>query len=248
VPVTTCPACGEAEQLAGTLVGDDIEVTCQACGARWMRGAPRCKTCGGAESISVQQRMTRHPRGTLLSVVGMREVPLCRTCDREVLDTALSEKRSVPEGYVSRFLFDAATRKAVSDPSPPRRVRPAKPARARTVAPPPRPAPAVAETPSAPGDPTLRQAVEAYLGQVDGPTDSVALVLLGSELGSSVRLSTLDSTETAGRLADWVQRIWGSRADQRDRAVATLRGAFDYWRDQGWIGGDLGEDLPRGPS
>jgi hypothetical protein len=236
--VTACPACGETERLLGRTIEGDIEVTCGECGARWMRGAPRCKTCGAAEAISVEQRMTRHPRGTLLSVVGVREVPLCSDCDADVLATALRDKQPVPEGYVSRFLFDAKSRRPSPKPTPtpPRTSKPARATTQATTVSDSRPGP---PAPPPLTDPTVRQAVELYLGEAEGPSDSIALVLFGSEFGSSTRLRSLDSDETSQRIAEWVQRTWGARTEQRTRAVETLCAAFGYWRSREWVTRDL---------
>ncbi len=37
----SCPGCGEAENVTGSPVDGAIQVTCQACGARWQRGGRR---------------------------------------------------------------------------------------------------------------------------------------------------------------------------------------------------------------
>ncbi len=87
--VPACPACGESELLHGEPVDGDIQITCGQCAAQWMRGGPRCKGCGRGGGTTVRQLMTTtHPRGTLLSVIGARKVPLCAVCDGEVLTAA----------------------------------------------------------------------------------------------------------------------------------------------------------------
>lgn len=240
----TCPGCGETDALRGEDVDGHIEVTCQRCGACWRRGDPRCRLCGGSALVTGVQRMTRHPRGTLLAVIGSREIPLCPTCDAEVIGP--HERRTeVPDGYVSRFVRG---RSDSPTPRPAERPRPVGPSKLRgplsTVRPTPLPRPprtTASTAPAEPTDPTLRQATERFLESQE-PTSSVALVLLGQLLGASARLSTVDSARTAGRIADWVTRTWRPGAD-RDAAVTTVRAAVTFWRERGWLTEDLAADL-----
>lgn len=234
---TACPACGETEALRGRPHGGDIAVTCERCGAEWMRGAPRCRKCGRPDGVELPQRMTRHPRGTLLAVVGVRHVPLCVECDDEVVAPALQHRRTIPEGYISRFLYGEPSR----DPRPAAEPR-SKPAPSRSlrhsqqfqrVVPPPPPAAARPEPQVT--DPTLRQATEEFLEAAGQSADSLTMVLLGSKLGPSTRLSALDAEKTALFLRAWVEGTFSGREDRRRQAVATLRQAVAYWQERGWI-------------
>ncbi|MET9831810.1 hypothetical protein ABZ078_21480 [Streptomyces sp. NPDC006385] len=69
--------------------------------ARWMRGGVRCAECGGQNIVHRPQAMTRHSRGTQLSTIGWRELPLCRGCDVEVLEKSTSQNTPVPSDYVA---------------------------------------------------------------------------------------------------------------------------------------------------
>lgn len=251
MPETACPACGETEALQGRPTGEDIAITCGQCGAEWMRGEPRCKQCGRTGGVSAPQRMTRHPRGTLLAVVGVRQVPLCSTCDSEVLTAAMQRHQPVPEGYVSRFLFGAIEERPAEPPRPkasPHSHRRAADTVSRTVRPAPTtPAPSTAppqtRASSRPADPTVRQATEAFLNEAGSSSDGLTMVLLGTKIGAATRLSRIDTPETAGELARWVGETFGTRSEQREQAVDVLRRATTYWTAQGWLKLDLTAEL-----
>lgn len=50
MPVVTCPACGEGEQLRGDEDGERIRLTCELCGATWDRDTtPSCRLCGSTD-------------------------------------------------------------------------------------------------------------------------------------------------------------------------------------------------------
>jgi hypothetical protein len=223
---THCPACGEVDKLTGTPTADDIEVTCHACGHRWLRGRPRCRTCGGEDVVRKLQLMTRTPRGNQLAVVGHREVPLCPQCDQDILDVE-SEGRTLPEGYVSRFVFGPDAQRA----KPPATARP-QPVRPRpTGSPPATPAQAkVSKAPqrpqsprhSPPESPTVRQAVDEAMNEKQG-IDPVTMLLLGRHLGAATRLKALDAPSTAAALQQWFESTWGEQgADRRAAAPAAL--------------------------
>ncbi len=245
--ISSCPFCAESERLRGRAVEGDIEVTCESCGARWLRGAPRCGQCGGSEVEVRPQLMTRQPRGNQVAIVARREVPLCPRCDADALVASVSGNRTVPEGYVSAFLFGgqrasstpassdgheaaAPSRRATRRPTAPRQTRVAE--RDHSAAP-------VPETKGAPATaPTVRQAVEAYLTSAPD-ADSLTLVLLGQHLGPSTRLDSL-GPEAADRMQRWFQSTWGSQpASRRDHAAVALVGAIAHWRQHGWLSTDL---------
>jgi hypothetical protein len=238
----SCPGCGESDALHGRPRGDDIEVTCGSCGSIWMRGAARCRGCGRADGVTLPQRMTRHPRGTLLAVVGVRDTLLCPVCDRDVVDAALSRKDPVPEGYVSRFLRGASPEGAAApgpapgtSAAPPRKDR-RGPTSVRVGV----PEQSRGGTPERMVDPTVRQATEAFLDATDDEVDSVVLVLLGTLLGASTRVSALGTARTADRVVEWLDRTWGSApSERRTSAAGTLRSMFGHWREQGWLDSDV---------
>jgi hypothetical protein len=97
-----CPACGEAEELTGQPGPDGIQITCDTCGAAWPRDAAlvRCATCGGTDVTFRPQPLTAYSRGTQVSIVGWRHVPLCASCDAGMLDHLFTGK-PLPTGYIS---------------------------------------------------------------------------------------------------------------------------------------------------
>ena len=61
-------------------------MTCNNCGFSWERSlSPRCDRCGGSDLQTVPLAIVEKGRGTQLSVVGVRPVDLCSTCDAERL-------------------------------------------------------------------------------------------------------------------------------------------------------------------
>lgn len=95
-----CRSCGEEEQLAGERGEEGIRITCERCGTSWLRDAvpPACATCGGAELAHRPQPTTAYSRGTQVSIVGWRQVPLCVVCDADMLSRSLAGK-PVPNNY-----------------------------------------------------------------------------------------------------------------------------------------------------
>lgn len=85
--VVACPTCGEEDDLAGERVAEDeLELACGSCGQRWARLlTPRCLTCGGDDLQTVPVAIVERSRGTQLSVVGIRTVEMCWTCDSETI-------------------------------------------------------------------------------------------------------------------------------------------------------------------
>lgn len=260
-------ACGENERLRGRAVGDDIEVTCETCGAQWLRGAARCNACGRADVVTRPQVMTRHPRGNQLAIVGRRDLPLCPACDAGVIAESEAGNRPVPETYVSVFLFGrevprhaprwaapaAGTSGAEAAPAG-SRTGPAVAATPTTSRPKPvgkppakRPEPARPE-PARPKEqglsrPTVRQAIEAYLS-AHPDADSLAMLFLGQHLGPASRLDALDQPGTAESLLRWFVATWDTRQDERRQAAAAaITGAVDQWRAQGWLAEDLAAGL-----
>lgn len=240
-----CPRCGETEELRGRSVSSEIEVTCLSCGSSFPREAPTCRSCGRPEPVHGSQRMTRYARGLLVAVVGMRDVLLCRVCDDEVAAAVAQRSELVPEGYVSRFLFGEVP---LLPPPEPRRTSASAPARRtspRASSDPPRPTPprAAPVQRDVVQDPTVRQAIEAFLAHSAGPQDSLCLVLLGAELGPSTRVSRL-GLERRDALSSWVASKFGEADTPRRRvAVSTIIELADYWTDQEWTTHDIAASL-----
>ncbi|MFD3735770.1 hypothetical protein [Streptomyces sp. NPDC058632] len=218
--VATCPSCGEAEDLRAEAVDDDIRITCLTCHTQWMRGGVRCACCGGQDIVHRPQAMTRHSRGTQLSIIGWRELPLCRSCDAEELETSVSQNIPVPSDYVAACL-GAAQEPAVAAapsadspvPAPARKPGPAAAAETAGVAQrPPVPRtpvrlrqarPKAAPSPSPFMVPTVRQAIAAFMSESSDQADATAMLLLGTHLGSHNRLTVLEEDSAAERLAEW---------------------------------------------
>ncbi|MCE7081625.1 hypothetical protein [Streptomyces sp. ST2-7A] len=118
----SCPSCGEEEELRGENRGSDIRVSCLRCGASWMRGVPVCAGCGRDDLVERPQAMTRYSRGNQLSIIGWRQLPLCRECDAPALERSIAENVAVHGDYVSRALHAPG-----STPPPPRDRRPGPP-------------------------------------------------------------------------------------------------------------------------
>ncbi len=82
MPLVECPVCGEDEALDGRRGEATIAITCGSCGQQWERSlSPICPVCGGGDLEEVPVAIVEKSRGTQLSVVGIRVVPLCWVCD-----------------------------------------------------------------------------------------------------------------------------------------------------------------------
>jgi hypothetical protein len=81
-----CPVCGETEALAGLRGETSIDLTCDTCGATWVRSlAKRCDVCGSDDIQTVPLAIVERSRGTQLSILGTRPIDLCSHCDAEKL-------------------------------------------------------------------------------------------------------------------------------------------------------------------
>ena len=81
-----CPVCEEGEDLTGNRRGDQIEITCGKCGQSWQRPtSPVCPHCKGDDLQALPLAIVEKSRGTQLSVVGIRIVHLCNSCDAETI-------------------------------------------------------------------------------------------------------------------------------------------------------------------
>ncbi|MBT2420728.1 hypothetical protein J7F01_36965 [Streptomyces sp. ISL-22] len=235
---------------------DDIRITCLSCAAQWMRGGVRCAECGGQDIVHRPQAMTRHSRGTQLSIIGWRELPLCRGCDAEVLEKSISENTPVPSDYVAACLGAAKGPTATAPPQ-------AGPATPAPSAPAPQSAPAATAkqamvgksspvprtsahprqarpkaTPQPSTVPTVRQAIAAFMGESSGQADATAMLLLGTHLGSHTRLTVLEEDGAADRLAEWCLGHWGDGGDRAQRCLSTICRAVDFWGARGWLASD----------
>lgn len=255
-----CPNCSEGEALRGEQDGDDIRVQCLSCGTSWVRGAPRCRVCGGLCCVTRPQHVSLTPRGNQVAVVGQRQVVLCPHCDAPAIDPDQRPNSPVPVGYVSRFTFGeplaTPPREPEGGPDHPAVDTAARPSVQATVHLPPSQGQTPAATPppptagpgakQQPTSPTVRQAIEALLADGAHGDDSLTLLLLGRHLGPSQRIHLLDEPTQLVLLEKWFDQTWGSQPDsRRSEAQASLQSALDFWRSQGWLA-ELGSSEPRG--
>ena len=82
-----CATCGTDEHLRGTRRDDDtIELTCEQCGATWVRDPrPACPKCGGHDMEAAPKVMVEKSRGSQMSIQGIQREFLCRICDDEII-------------------------------------------------------------------------------------------------------------------------------------------------------------------
>lgn len=247
---TTCPHCGTEDDVTGRV--DDhtgeVELTCGGCGRSWWRGERRCASCGGHDLTTRPQVMRRHSRGNQLSIMGWRDVTLCRACDAAVLDTTRDDHTPIPEEYVSAALIDVNAAPA-PPPSPPPAVRPRSspatkpPSRA---APSPRP-PSRPPEPAPPRPPTtVRQALErsqTTLAADGAALDPTVVLLLGQRLGPATRLDGLTAAgHDPASLRAWAEGLWGTGAGAAS-ARRTLTALADHWQRERWTTTDMAAEL-----
>jgi len=92
-----CPSCGTDDHLSGESRGELIRITCAACRLEWDRDpSPRCRNCGSADVRAVPQAVVEKARGTQLSIIAMRAVYLCTTCDADLLRRQLQTNSPLP--------------------------------------------------------------------------------------------------------------------------------------------------------
>ncbi|MEU9393016.1 hypothetical protein AB0D86_23850 [Streptomyces sp. NPDC048324] len=211
---------------------------------------------GGGRSWRAWCRVRRAERPktcTRLSIIGWRELPLCRACDADALKMSISDNTPVPSDYVAACLGSAgagstthtphaapATPPPAPNSAPATTVKPA--AIAKSSSGPPtrqRPQPGRPEAaPSASVVPTVRQAIAAFMGEAPGQADAKAMLLLGTCLGSHNRLGVLEEDGAGDRLCHWCHGHWGTGGDRAERAVGTICRAVDFWGARGWLAFD----------
>lgn len=224
-PDVACPRCASTG-VSGVARGDGIVLRCEGCGHEWDRGRRGCSTCGGPELVTIPQLITTTPRGNQVSIIGRRQVLVCRECDAAGVSDYLERGVPLPSTYQS-----AARRVRVEPPSSHPRAVSSRPRSASS----PRPVQPTAPAPSvttALTDPTVRQAVEAFQEAEPDPF-ALALVMLGRDLGPASRLR---EPRTAASLADvdaWAERTFSGA--NRDAAVATVHAFVEHCRSRGWL-------------
>jgi transposase-like protein len=79
-----CPRCTTDEHLRGEREGDVIRITCEQCSLSWTRDpSPRCELCGTHDDVlAIPTPIFQKARGTQLSIVGVRTVYRCDSCNR----------------------------------------------------------------------------------------------------------------------------------------------------------------------
>ena len=82
-----CATCGTDDHLRGTRRDDDtIELTCEQCGATWVRDPrPACPKCGGHELEAAPKVIVEKSRGSQMSIQGIQREFLCRVCDDDLI-------------------------------------------------------------------------------------------------------------------------------------------------------------------
>jgi hypothetical protein len=80
-----CATCGTDEYLRGDRLPDDtIRLTCEQCGASWVRDPrPSCPKCGGTEMEAAPRVIVEKSRGSQMSIQGVQREFLCRVCDAD---------------------------------------------------------------------------------------------------------------------------------------------------------------------
>jgi RNA polymerase subunit RPABC4/transcription elongation factor Spt4 len=77
-----CPVCGSDDELRGEREDELIHVTCQRCDVSWDRDlTPRCPTCESTDVWSAAEAVWEKARGSQLSIVSVRTVYVCPTCE-----------------------------------------------------------------------------------------------------------------------------------------------------------------------
>ena len=92
-------------------------------------------------------------------------------------------------------------------------------------------------------EPTLAEAIAAYLATLDHPENAGTrrvyagtLASLRAELGAGCPVADLGEPAAAERLSAWFTARWGQRAPATfNRNLDALRAAVRYWHDQGFI-------------
>ncbi len=224
---TTCPQCSTDTHVHGQSTPEGVLLTCTACERSWLRAERRCKSCGGAESLTRPQKLVVNPRGNQLATVGLSEARLCPLCDAAILVDS-GPGQWLPDGYVSRFI-NGAPRTAK-----PERKQASVPEKQRSR---PAPPPAWPSRPPSPTrsaqppltNPTVREAMNASLFEVSGLNPGV-ITLLAIRLGPSTRTKSLGAAVDSDHLAAWV-------SDSRLQASAwtTVEALVAHWRTQGWL-------------
>jgi len=101
VPMVACPDCGEDEELTGRRIDDggrqQLELTCEKCGASWFRdGAPRCGLCGSEDIEGIPtSTLQEKGRGDQWAPSGIRPVFYCWACRGD--DVTSSRPRPGPQ-------------------------------------------------------------------------------------------------------------------------------------------------------
>jgi len=104
VPIVSCPACGEDEELTGAR-GTDADggsvllLTCQRCQTTWERDArPRCRLCGSEDLEAVPtSTLEEHGRGEQRTPSGIRIRHYCWTCRGD--DVTSQDPRPGPQPH-----------------------------------------------------------------------------------------------------------------------------------------------------
>lgn len=175
-----------------------------------------------------------------------RELPLCRSCDAEALETSIAQNIPVPERLRRRLPRRCPAAgggsRAAGGPTCSRTDPEARPWRRGQTdcsreeftpgAPASGPAEGCAVTVHGAHRPAgHRRFHERVLraGRCHG--DAAA----GHPLGSHNRLTVLEEDGAADRLAGWSLGHWGNGGDRAQRCLSTICRAVDFWGARGWL-------------
>lgn len=101
MPIVSCPACGEDEDLTGSASDGSIVLTCGPCGHTWLRDTvPVCRLCGSEDIEGVAtSTLEEHGRAGVRTPSGIRLVHYCWSCrGNDVTSTEPSPGPHSPPG------------------------------------------------------------------------------------------------------------------------------------------------------
>ncbi|MEO1064247.1 MAG: hypothetical protein AAFZ07_22735 [Actinomycetota bacterium] len=95
-----CPVCEFDDELRGERDDDVIHVTCERCDVTWVRDlTPRCPTCGSTDVWATAQAVWEKARGSQLSIVSVRPVNVCPTCEPETARRVMNSNTPLPPDH-----------------------------------------------------------------------------------------------------------------------------------------------------
>ena len=101
MPIITCPACGEDDDLAGSERPDGtLQITCGACGATWDRDMrPRWRLCGSDDLSYAPKPLWEKGRGDQRTPAGRIDAYQCHACN----GWDVTSSNPIPAGAPARW-------------------------------------------------------------------------------------------------------------------------------------------------